>query len=133
MARIVQNGKLTYIYYQDRASLLAILEFRIGVYFMAKYAIPERAATFSMQKVILWTNGMVMVFDDEGEQMPAYQGMFETVVRLINNVYAGAWLYGDWRSGILSQAPFPDTMYTHSEGRESLRAEEESTEHNEDE
>ena len=43
MGKIVQRGKLTYIYYQDRASLLAILEFRIEVYFMAHYVLPERA------------------------------------------------------------------------------------------
>lgn len=43
MGKIVQRGKLTYIYYESRASLLAILEFRIEVYFMAKYALPERA------------------------------------------------------------------------------------------
>ena len=43
MGKIVHQGKLTYIYYQDKQSLLAILQFRIGVYFMAKYALPERA------------------------------------------------------------------------------------------
>lgn len=25
-------------------------------------------------KVILWANGMVMAFDDEGQQMPEFQG-----------------------------------------------------------
>lgn len=43
MGKIVQKGKLTYIFYENKASLLAILEFRIEVYFMAKYALPERA------------------------------------------------------------------------------------------
>jgi hypothetical protein len=43
MDRMIRRGKLTYIFYKDRASLLAILEFRIEVYFLAKYALPERA------------------------------------------------------------------------------------------
>lgn len=29
-----------------------------------------------MKEVIYWSNGVVMVFDDQGQQMPEYQGKF---------------------------------------------------------
>ena len=31
-----------------------------------------------IKKVVLWSNGMVMVFDEAGEQMSEYQGPFRT-------------------------------------------------------
>lgn len=46
--------------------------------------IPERAASLHMRSVILWTNGNCMVFDDQGQQMPEYQGRFEVVAPRIN-------------------------------------------------
>jgi len=58
-----------------------------------------------MASVILFTNGMVAVFSDTGEQMPAYQGLFERVARRINVVFRGAWEYGDWNKGIISGVP----------------------------
>jgi len=69
--------------------------------------IPEQAASLHMSSVILWTNGIVMVFDDRGQQMPAYQGYFEAVAPRINAVFRGAWEYGDWNRGIISNAPLP--------------------------
>lgn len=67
--------------------------------------LPEYAASLHMQHVILWTNGMVMVFDRYGEQMPEYQGRFEHVQQRINNVFCGTWQYGDYNKGILSDVP----------------------------
>jgi hypothetical protein len=67
--------------------------------------IPEQAASLHMSSVILWTNGNCMVFDDQGQQMPEYQGMFEVVAPRINAVFRGAWEYGDWNRGILSATP----------------------------
>lgn len=32
-----------------------------------------------ISKVYLWTNGQVMVFDEEGKQMPGYQGKYANV------------------------------------------------------
>ena len=32
-----------------------------------------------IRTVIILRNGMVMVFDDEGEQVPEYQGQYEVV------------------------------------------------------
>jgi len=67
--------------------------------------IPEHAASLHMHHVILWTNGICMVFSDNGEQMPYYQGMFEVRAQRINNVFCGQWEYGDWNKGILSGVP----------------------------
>lgn len=57
--------------------------------------LPEQAASLHMHSVILWSNGLCMVFDDNGQQMPYYQGYFEGVVHKINNVFRGAWEYGN--------------------------------------
>lgn len=67
--------------------------------------LPERAASLHMKTVILWTNGNVMVFNDQGEQMPEYQGQFEHVARHINSVFSGTWEYGDWNARILCGVP----------------------------
>lgn len=72
---------------------------------MSQKELPQRAASLHIDMVILWTNRLCMVFDDQGEQMPEYQGIFERVAPRINAVFAGAWTYGDWRRGILSDVP----------------------------
>lgn len=69
--------------------------------------LPEQAASLHMTHVILWTNGMCMVFDDAGQQMPFYQGYFEAKAPLINAVFRGAWEYGDWNAGIICDVPLP--------------------------
>ncbi len=69
--------------------------------------IPEQAASLHMSMVILWTNGNIMVFDDLGQQMSAYQGSFEAKAPLINVVFRGAWKYGDWNAGIITSVPLP--------------------------
>lgn len=53
MGKIVQRGKLTYIFYENKASLLAILEFRIECYFMAHYTLPERAESLHIPQGIV--------------------------------------------------------------------------------
>jgi hypothetical protein len=72
---------------------------------MMMIELPEQAASLHISEVILWTNGIVMVFDDKGEQMPAFQGFFEEVAPRINAVFRGDWEYGDWRRGIIASAP----------------------------
>ena len=67
--------------------------------------IPEHAASLHMRHVILWTNGICMVFSDNGEQMTEYQGRFEAAQQRINNVFSGQWEYGNWNKGILSGVP----------------------------
>lgn len=67
--------------------------------------LPERAASLHISSVILWTNGIVMVFDHDGQQMPAFQGYFERVAPRINAIFRGSWEYGDWRRGIISSVP----------------------------
>jgi hypothetical protein len=69
--------------------------------------LPQQAASLHMQHVILWQNGMVMVFNDAGEQMVKYQGPLEEVETRINAVFRGQWEYGDWRAGILGHVPLP--------------------------
>ena len=48
--------------------------------------------------VYLWQNGMVMVFDQFGEQMAEYQGPVEEVKDKIKAVYNGPWHGGNWQS-----------------------------------
>lgn len=48
--------------------------------------------------VILWSNGTVMVFDQEGEQMPAFQGKLEEVKPRIDATFTGRWESGDWNT-----------------------------------
>lgn len=54
-------------------------------------------------KVILWQNGLVMVFDQAGEQIPGYQGKLEEVEEKIRGVYRDRWLYGHWQEGWLKE------------------------------
>lgn len=53
-----------------------------------------------IEKVIIWQNGLVMVFDQFGEQMPEYQGEEETVIPKIRAVYSGVIHKGIWRKSI---------------------------------
>lgn len=68
--------------------------------------LPEKAQSLHhITHVYRWQNGMVMVFDQFGEQMPEYQGLYEDVVEKINAVYDGIWYSGNWNArtyGVLS-------------------------------
>lgn len=48
-----------------------------------------------IKNVYKWQDGMVMVFDKKGEQIPKYQGQYEDV-----------------KESILKDAP-PDTVFSH--------------------
>lgn len=67
--------------------------------------IPEQAASLHMSSVILWANGLVTVFDEQGQQMPEFQGQFHAVRTQINVVFSGNWEYADWRRGIIQWEP----------------------------
>ncbi len=68
--------------------------------------LPEKAASLRhITHVYLWQNGLCMVFDQFGEQMPEYQGRYENVADKINAVYRGVWYSGNWGAktyGVLS-------------------------------
>lgn len=49
--------------------------------------------------VYLFQNGMVMTFDQFGEQMPDYQGRAEEVMPKIKAVYGGPVVVTQWPSG----------------------------------
>jgi hypothetical protein len=95
------------------SALMALIDLDYSLGFIDSTAVtiedvpllPERAASLSMTSVILWTNGTVMVFDEQGQQMPYYQGVFEGVAHKINNVFCGAWEYGNWNRGIICDVP----------------------------
>ncbi len=62
--------------------------------------LPETAASLHhITHVYLWSNGMVMVFDQFGQQMPEYQGCYEDVVDKINAAYNSVWYSGNWNAG----------------------------------
>lgn len=56
-----------------------------------------------IRDVYLWANGMVMVFGEDGNQLPRYQGRVAAVrARVLADAPAGAqWWYGDYQSGVL--------------------------------
>lgn len=51
-----------------------------------------------IQTVVKFDNGMVVVFDEGGEQMPAFQGRYEEVrVRILAHAPASAkFFHSDW-------------------------------------
>lgn len=49
-----------------------------------------------IKTVILWNNGMCMVFGQDGQQLPEYQGPVEEVRDKINAAYGGQWEYKVW-------------------------------------
>ena len=53
-----------------------------------------------IKTVYRWSNGMVMVFDAKGEQVPQYQGRYE-----------------DMKDAILKDAP-PDAVFFHAKWQE---------------
>jgi hypothetical protein len=57
--------------------------------------------TARIAHVIRFTNGMVMVFDEQGEQMPEYQGRFEDVRQKLMDATDNLTLFqeADWCSG----------------------------------
>lgn len=58
-------------------------------------------------KVIHWANGTVMVFDENGEQMPEHQGIYIQKRCDILNVSDPntVFMTGDWGEGQLKEIP----------------------------
>ena len=50
----------------------------------------------AIDKVILFTNGMVMAFDKNGEQLPEFQGEYGHVVNHICDNYTGLMELAQW-------------------------------------
>ncbi len=53
--------------------------------------------SLKIKNVYVFGNGMVMVFDQFGQQMPEYQGRDEDVRAKIRAVYSGPIVATDWR------------------------------------
>lgn len=56
-----------------------------------------------IKDVIKWSNGMVMVFNENGEQMGQFQGKYEDVKeRILKNDASKftEYFYADWRGGL---------------------------------
>jgi hypothetical protein len=49
--------------------------------------------------VYIWQNGLVMVFDQFGEQMPEYQGEEAEMLPKIREVYSGTITWAVWKTG----------------------------------
>jgi hypothetical protein len=47
-------------------------------------------------KIIRWQNDMVMVFDDEGEQVPHLQGHYTEVIDEVLNTPGAEYFHGVW-------------------------------------
>ena len=58
-------------------------------------------------KVILWTNGMVMSFDQNGEQWGEYQGLGEVVLKRVFKDFPDAEFMGlhDWNTEVRPYLP----------------------------
>lgn len=67
-------------------------------------AFDEDTVLGEIRKVYKWQNGMVMVFDQFGEQMPDYQGRYEEVrEKILSDASVKTEFFvADWRS---SRAP----------------------------
>ena len=62
--------------------------------------------------VILWTNGMVAVFDTQGQQMAEYHGYYGEVKDKILATYSGMWLLAEWQNGVLATF-HPEQIVSH--------------------
>ena len=52
--------------------------------------------TTTIANVYHFGNGMVMVFDHNGQQVPEYQGRYEDVIDKLRAVYSGPIIATDW-------------------------------------
>lgn len=54
----------------------------------------------AIKEVILWQNGMLMVFDENGQQVPEYQGPVDKVGEKLAAMFPRErWKRGSWREG----------------------------------
>jgi hypothetical protein len=56
-------------------------------------------------KVVLFTNSMVMVFNEKGDQIPELQGQYDQVKERIRTVFPDAWVIACY--GIFETSPMP--------------------------
>ena len=63
-------------------------------------------------EVILYANGMVVVFDRYGQQMPELQGRYDEVKDKIRAVYQGPWCFGVWRRWMHDGIPYDAIEFT---------------------
>jgi hypothetical protein len=57
-----------------------------------------------IKRVIVWQNGLTMVFDQYGEQMPEYQGRLDEIEETLAAAFPRErWEYGNWQSGVIVQ------------------------------
>lgn len=60
-----------------------------------------------LKNVYLWSNGMVMAFDEQGQQMPDLQGTIEEVHSKVQQAAneGTIWHKGIWRQGTREVSP----------------------------
>lgn len=52
-------------------------------------------------KAVLWTNGMVMAFDQAGQQVPEYQGRGHKIIPLLRRDFPDLLIIGgDWATDV---------------------------------
>jgi hypothetical protein len=57
----------------------------------------------TVEKAIIWTNGMVMAFDGSGNQVPEYQGREADVLPKLRQDFPNAKIVrGDWDKDVRS-------------------------------
>lgn len=63
-----------------------------------------------INKVIFWSNGMVMVFDENGQQLPDYQGKTgENLSKILKDAPPSCkFQEGNWNQGWLRDARRPE-------------------------
>lgn len=55
-------------------------------------------------KFVLWTNGMIMAFDANGEQVPEWQGRGTTIIARIRKEFPGVVIEGgDWEADVRAE------------------------------
>jgi hypothetical protein len=71
--------------------------------------------------VVLFTNGQVAVFDENGFQMSGYQGHYDEVVSKITANYKGSWSISCFRCWIVDGISLENVMITVDQWRECWR------------
>jgi len=71
-----------------------------------------------IKTVIRMKNNMVMVFDEEGEQMPEYQGYYDEVKETIMANAPGGSVFNHW----FGSSAEPEVVYRRKNGSGGFRA-----------
>lgn len=56
-----------------------------------------------IDRIVLWSNGVVMVFDEHGKQIPEYQGKRKQVAEKLKDadLSQASFQIGSWNQGVL--------------------------------